>query len=79
MTWGVSVESGGCPPIPFDGNDEGNSHPLIYLKVVTHLTFPVHYHEEMNATIISQNEIGFVTFLSASHEFVDNQNTNQYY
>lgn len=37
-------------------NEKGNSHPSIYLEVATRLTSFVHYHKEMKAVIVSQNE-----------------------
>lgn len=55
-TMGSSIESRGGPLSPSNKNDEGNSKTLVYLEVIACLTSSAHYHEEMKATIISQNE-----------------------
>lgn len=55
-TMGGSIESRGDPFSLSNKNDEGNSKTLVYLEVIACLTSFAHYHEEMKATIISQNE-----------------------
>lgn len=50
---GGLVDSWCGPHSPSNENEDGSSHPLVYLEVVACLTYRVHYHKEIKVKIVS--------------------------